>query len=401
MEDKTVLSRAGVRRPRNSHAPPAGNLKHVAELSYGRSKTGNMLLQGENLEVLKELAPQFSGEVRCIYTDPPYNNQEQYNHYADALDHERWIREVSARLDYMAGFLRKDGSIWISIDDREVHYLKVAADKVFGRGNFVTTVIWQQRTTRENRKVFSNNHEYLLVYARDLRAFNATRNLLDSTPEVESRYVNPDGDPRGPWQSVSANVQAGHATPSQFYEVVAPNGRRHAPPQGRCWVYNRSRMEEEIAKNNIWFGRDGNGVPRLKRFLSQAKKGLTPETLWTAAEVGTNKIAKKHLLKLFPDQPVFDTPKPEQLIRRILHIATNPGDLVLDAYLGSGTTSAVAHKMGRRYIGIEQGSHAVTFCVQRMKQVVDGEVGGISEAVGWAGGGGFDFYRLRDNTDEH
>jgi adenine-specific DNA-methyltransferase len=154
-------------------------------------------------------------------------------------------------------------------------------------------------------------------------------------------------------------------------------------------------MEAEVAQNNVWFGRDGNGVPRLKRFLRGAADGLTPETLWPADEVGTNKAAKKHLLKMFPQQPVFDTPKPEALVRRVLHIATNPGELVLDAYLGSGTTAAVAHKMGRGYVGIEQGSHAVTHCAARMRQVVDGEDGGISRLVGWTGGGGFDFYRLQ------
>lgn len=356
-----------------------------------------MILQGENLEVLKAILPEFSGRVRCIYIDPPYNNQERYNHYTDSLDHEKWIINISARLEYLARFLRMDGSIWISIDDREVHYLKVAADKILGRENFITTVIWQQRTTRENRKVFSNNHEYLLVYAKDARTFKEARNTLAYTPEVEGRYKNPDNDPRGPWQSVSANVQAGHATRGQFYELIAPNGRRHVPPNGRCWIYNHSRMQEEIAKNNIWFGRDGNGVPRLKRFLSETQLGLTPETFWPAAEVGTNKSAKKHLLRLFPEQPVFDTPKPEQLIQRIFHIATNPLDIVLDAYLGSGTTTAVAHKMGRQYIGIERGSHAVTLCAHRMQQVVDGETGGISESVKWSGGGGFDFYRLKGN----
>jgi adenine-specific DNA-methyltransferase len=392
MGAKILQNHARGRRPRIEGPSLSGNLRHAAELSHGQRDTGNLILQGENLRVLSEIAPQFSGKVRCIYIDPPYNNQEEYNHYADALGHEKWIEEVTARLNLLAKFLREDGSIWISIDDREVHYLKVAADKIFGRENFVTTVVWQQRTTRENRKVFSNNHEYLLVYAKDSRAFKDKRNLLDLTPEVASRYGNPDGDPRGPWQSVSANVQAGHATQGQFYEVVAPNGRRHTPPNGRCWVYNESRMKEEIAKNNIWFGRGGNGVPRLKRFLSEAKQGLTPETLWLATDVSTNKKAKKHLLKLFPDQMVFDTPKPEQLIRRILHIATNAGDIVLDAYLGSGTTTAVAQKMGRRYIGIEQGSHAVTLCVERMKKVIDGEAGGISESVGWSGGGGFDFY---------
>src|SRR2546423_285756 len=370
------------------------DLRHYATLSYGQRQTGNMIFQGDNLEVLKVILPDYSGRVRCIYIDPPYNNQERYNHYTDSLDHEKWIIDISARLEYLARFLRRDGSIWISIDDREVHYLKVAADKILGRENFVTTVIWQQRTTRENRKVFSNNHEYLLVYAKDARIFKEARNTLACTSEVKRRYKNPDNDPRGPWQSISANVQAGHATRGQFYELRAPNGRRHVSPKGRCWIYNYSRMQEEIAKNNVWFGRYGNGVPRLKRFLSETQLGLTPETFWPASEVGTNKSAKKHLLQLFTKQPVFDPPKPEQLIQRIFHIATNPGEIVLDAYLGSGTTTAVAQKMGRHYVGIEQGSHAVTLCVNRMQQVIDGEAGGISEAVKWSGGGGFDFYRL-------
>jgi adenine-specific DNA-methyltransferase len=394
----TFLSEAEILRGRGDGRAAARRLAHVAELSCGRRQTGNMIIRGENLQVLEALSPEFAGRVRCIYIDPPYNNQEQYQHYADSLGHERWLAEVCARLERLAGFLTTDGSLWISIDDREVHYLKVAADRILGRENFVTTVVWQQRTTRENRKVFSNNHEYLLVYARDARAFKAARNLLDPTPEVAGRYRNPDRDPRGPWQSVSANVQAGHATPSQFYVLTSPNGRQHRPPQGRCWVYNQPRMEDEIVNNNVWFGRDGNGVPRLKRFLRGAAGGLTPATLWPAGEAGTNKDAKKHLLQMFPRQPVFDTPKPEALVRRVLHIATNPGDLVLDAYLGSGTTSAVAHKMCRRYVGIEQGAHAVTFCAGRMRQVVEGEAGGISRLVGWEGGGGFDFYTLQGES---
>lgn len=397
MDAETILKKSRL-PPARTDASPSSRLKHIADLSYGQYKSGNMILQGENLKVLAELAPAFAGKIRCIYLDPPYNNQERYTHYSDCQNHEKWIGEMSDRLAYLAQFLTEDGSLWVSIDDREVHYLKVAADKILGRENFITTIIWQQRTTRENRKVFSNNHEYLLVYAKDARAFKARRNLLDSTPEVADRYKNPDHDPRGAWQSVSANVQAGHATRAQFYEIVAPNGRRHAPPHGRCWVYNQARMEQEIACHNVWFGRDGNGVPRLKRFLSETKIGLTPETLWMASEVGTNKAAKKHLLTLFPDLTVFDTPKPEQLIGRILLIATNPGDIVLDAYLGSGTTAAVAHKMKRRYIGIERGSHVVTFCARRMKQVVDGERGGISGSVAWAGGGGFDFFQLLESS---
>ena len=368
-------------------------LFRVPGLSHGSVNSGNALIQGENLSVLELLLPQFEGSVRCCYIDPPYNNQERHYHYHDSLDHDKWLDEVTARVEILAKFLRDDGSLWISIDDREVHYLKVACDAIFGRNNFVTTIVWEQRTTRENRKVFSNNHEYILVYAKDLRRFNATRNTLSLSSEVQARYKNPDNDPRGPWQSVSANVQAGHATPEQFYELISPSGKVHVPPPGRCWIYSLAKMQSEIAENNVWFGRDGSGVPRLKRFLSQVRVGLTPETLWKAHDVGTNDEAKKQLIKLLPSADVFDTPKPEKLIYRILEIATSPGDLVLDAFLGSGTTAAVAHKSDRRYIGIEEGDHAVTHSAKRLSLVVEGEQSGISGEVDWKGGGGFDFFR--------
>jgi adenine-specific DNA-methyltransferase len=375
-----------------------GNLVFVPQLSFGTSDTGNAILQADNLAALKVLAEVAPGKIRCIYIDPPYNNQEKYTHYNDVLDHDSWLSGITARLEYFNKLLTDDGSLWISIDDRGLHYLKIAADKVLGRQNFVTTIVWQHRTTRENRRAFSNNHEYILVYAKRPAVFKKNRNLLNFSLEAKSRYKNPDNDPRGPWQSVSANVQAGHGTPAQFYEIVAPSGRRHAPPNGRCWAFNSPRMRQYIKKNNVWFGQSGDGVPRIKQFLRDSAGGLNPETLWTAAEVGTTKSAKKHWLKMFPHQPVFDTPKPEHLIQRILHIATNPGDWVLDAYLGSGTTAAVAHKMGRRYIGIERGEHAVTCCARRLRCVIRGESGGISELVAWTGGGGFDFFRLNDTA---
>jgi adenine-specific DNA-methyltransferase len=355
---------------------------------------GNLIIQGDNRAVLTALRARFAGQVRCAYIDPPYNNQERYNHYDDLQSHENWLADVVACAERIKPLLRDDGSLWVSIDDREVHYLKVALDGVFSRENFVTTIVWEQRTTRENRKAFSNNHEYILVYAANIRKFKENRGALDWSDDILARYKNPDNDPRGPWQSVSANVQAGHATQSQFYDLVAPNGKRHAPPNGRCWVYNQARMTEAIHNNNVWFGKDGNGAPRLKRFLNDARRGLTPHTLWPAAEVGTNDQAKKHLLSLFPDQAVFDTPKPESLIHQVLRIASAPGDLVLDAYLGSGTTAAVAHKMQRRYIGIEVGDHAATLCAERLRQVMAGEGGGVSPALGWTGGGAFAFYHL-------
>ena len=373
-----------------------GSFPRIVDLSHGDTGTGNALIHGENLRVLDTLQTRYSGKVRCVYIDPPYNNQERYRHYLDTRSHQAWLDMMVPRLLAIKPLLSIDGSLWISIDDREIHYLKVAADEIFGRKNFVTTIVWQQRTSRENRKVFSNNHEYLLVYAIDQRKFRARRNLLPSGPALLTRYKNPDSDLRGPWQSVSANVQDGHATRSQFYDLVAPSGKVHRPPEGRCWVYTKEKMQQEIAAGNIWFGKTGASVPRIKRFLKSSKVGLTPETLWPAVEVGTNDEAKKQLLKLFPDNGVFDTPKPEGLIRRVLEIATDPGDLVLDAFLGSGTTAAVAHKLNRRYIGIEHGEHAVTYCAARLRLVVDGDTTGISNEVRWGGGSGFDFYRLPD-----
>jgi adenine-specific DNA-methyltransferase len=211
-----------------------------------------------------------------------------------------------------------------------------------------------------------------------------------------ARYRNPDEDPRGPWQSVSANVQDGHATSSQYYALVAPNGTTHNPPKGRCWIYNREKMEAEIRAGNVWFGKSGNGIPRLKRFLSAARLGLTPQTLWRAEEVGTTDEAKKQLLKMFPTSPLFDTPKPEGLISRIIQIATNEGDIVLDPFLGSGTTVAVAHKLRRSYIGIEQNPGAMSLSLRRLRLVIDGEMSGRSAQVGWVGGGGFESYRASD-----
>jgi adenine-specific DNA-methyltransferase len=368
-------------------------LELVAGLSHGAPGAGNRLIHGDNRDVLPVLADETAGAVRCVYLDPPYNNRERWTHYDDRDGHDRWLAAVEATLAGVWPLLRADGSLWVSIDDAEVHYLKVLADRLFGRAAFVATIVWEHRTSRENRRVFSPNHEYLLVYARDPERFKLTRNPVAPSPAVLARYRNPDADPRGPWQSISLTAQAGHGTAAQFYELVAPNGRRHRPPKGRCWIYTRERMRAAVAAGEVFFGAGGNGVPRLKRFLSAAPAGMTPPTLWAAAEVGTTATAKREGLALFPDEPVFDTPKPEALLRRVLEIATDPGDLVLDAYLGSGTTAAVAHKAGRRWIGIERGAHAVTHCARRMRRVVDGEAGGISAHVGWPGGGGFRFER--------
>jgi adenine-specific DNA-methyltransferase len=370
--------------------------------SAGEEDTPNMLIQGDNLETLKALLPYYAGRVKCIFIDPPYNTKGAFEHYDDSLEHSQWLGMMFPRIQLLRDFLAEDGSIWVTIDDNEGHYLKVIMDEVMGRSNFVANMVWEKRTSRENRRVFSFNHDHMLVYGKSKPEFERVRNPLLLSDEILARYKNPDNDVRGSWQSVSANAQAGHATASQFYKLKLPSGREIDPPKGRCWLYTKDRMEQETAAGNIWFGVDGDKSPRIKKFLGvNQEKGLTPETIWPAAEVGTNDDAKKGLLQLLPDAPVFDNPKPEGLLRRVIHIASDPGDLVLDSFLGSGTTAAVAHKMGRRYIGIEMGDQAVSHCVPRLKKVIAGEQGGISQSVNWRGGGGFRFYKLGAPAFDH
>lgn len=370
-------------------------LSRVESLCIGSKSTKNRIIQGENLDVLAHLASITPASVRCAYLDPPYNNGESYKHYFDSMGHDEWLDAVTSRITFVRKLLRDDGSLWISIDDSEVHYLKVACDAIFGREHFIGTVIWERRTTSENRRAFARKHEYLLIYAKDAATWSRARNSMPLPDQVKDRYKNPDADPRGPWQSISANVQDGHATSSQFYQFRAPSGKVHRLPNGRCWVYTKEKMSREVANNNIWFGKDGNGVPRIKSFLAGRSNGVAPDTLWKADDVGTTSEAKKELIALFGEKPLFDTPKPERLMERILAISTNPGDVVLDAYLGSGTTAAVAHKMKRTYVGIEKGAHARSHCVERLKAVVAGEKGGVSDKHAWAGGGGFQFMTLK------
>jgi adenine-specific DNA-methyltransferase len=354
-----------------------------------------MLIHGDNLLALKALEQDYSNKIKCIYIDPPYNTGSAFEHYDDGIEHSLWLSLIKPRLDILKKLLHKNGSIWISIDDTEYAYLRVLLDEIFGRNNFIATIIWEKRKTRENRRVFSFKHDYVVVYAKDRKCFEETRNPLILNQEVLNRYKNPDNDKRGLWQSISALAQSGHGTATQFYTLVAPNGKLHTLPKGNCWRYTQRRMEEAIFDNRIWFGKEGNGVPRIKKYLNESEDtGLTPETIWYADDVGTTDTAKKHILDIFHGQSVFVTPKPEELIQRIFQIASNKNEIVLDSFLGSGTTAAVAHKMGRRWIGVELGEHAKTHCFPRMKQVVEGEQGGISKSVNWSGGGGFKFYTL-------
>lgn len=355
----------------------------------------NRLIFGDNLLALKALEQDFSGIVKCAYIDPPYNTGSAFEFYDDGVEHSIWLCLMCDRLELIRRLLRSDGSIWISIDDNEYPYLRVLCDEIFGRANFVCTVIWEKRKSRENRRVFSFKHDYVVVYAKERIAFESVRNPVPITQDVIDRYRNPDNDSRGSWQSVAITAQAGHGTASQFYQIVTPSGRQIDPPAGNCWRFTESRLKELIADNRIYFGPSGNNVPRQKKFLKESEDaGMTPETIWYANDVGTNDTAKRHSNILFGGNG-FDNPKPEELIQRILEIATNPGDLVLDSFAGSGTTGAVAHKMGRRWIMVELGEHCHTHIIPRLKKVIDGEdQGGISKAVNWQGGGGFRYYKL-------
>lgn len=375
-------------------------LEEVPELGYGDKSTDNMIVQGDNLEALKALLPFYAGQVKCIYIDPPYNTGSRFTfdgkklQYDDNLEHSTWLSMMEPRLELLREFLREDGSIWISIDDDEQAYLKVLCDEVFERKNFVNNVIWQKKFSPQNdAKWFSDNHDFIMVYAKNKEIWRP--NLLQRTEEMNDRYKNPDNDPRGVWTSGDCSVKT--YSISSDYPITLPSGRVVNPPAGYCWRFSKDKFENLVNDNRIWFGKDGNSVPRLKRFLSDVKQGSTSLTIWSYQEVGHNQDAKKEV-KVFNEKEVFTTPKPERLIERVLTLATNPNDLVLDSFLGSGTTAAVAQKMGRRYIGIEMGNHAITHCVPRLKAVVDGEQGGISKSVNWQGGGGFRFFKLGDEV---
>lgn len=368
---------------------------HTAGHRFGDNSSGNLLVQGDNLEALKALLPFYRGQVKCIFIDPPYNTKSAFEHYDDNLEHSQWLSMMLPRLQLLREFLREDGSIWVTIDDNEGHYLKVLMDEVFGRGNFVANCVWQKRYSRENRETIGDVHDHVLVYVRDPEAFKQTRNLIPLSEEQARIYRDPDDpkqtDPTKRWRGLPMTAQG--YRPNQMYTITAPSGMKHKPPEGRCWSMIEPEFEKLKLAGRIYWGKDGNAQPSVIRFLSEVR-GLVPWTWWSHEEVGHTDESKKEANVLFGGESSFGTPKPERLIQRLLQIATNRGDLILDSFLGSGTTAAVAHKMGRRWIGIEMGQHAVTHCLPRLQKVIAGEQGGISAAVNWQGGGGFQCVQL-------
>ena len=361
--------------------------------SYGDQASENILVQGDNLLALKALLPFYRGKVKCIYIDPPYNTGSAFQHYDDNLEHSQWISLMFARLQILSEFLSEDGSIWVSIDDDEQAYLKVIMDEVFGRKNFINNVIWEKKYSPQNdAKWLSDGHDFIVVYAKNKPIWRP--NLLPRTEKQNKAYRFNDNDGKGPYRTGDVLVKT--YSESGVFGITNPKtGKIYYPPKGSCYRFSKETAEKYIQENRFYFGKNGDGAPQLKRYLSEVKQGITCLTLWKREDVDDNQEANSEVKKLGLD---FETPKPERLISRILTLASNPGDLVLDSFLGSGTTAAVAHKMGRRYIGIEMGEHAKTLCIPRLKKVIEGEQGGISENINWQGGGGFTFYTLGETV---
>ena len=355
--------------------------------------TDNRLIFGDNLLALKALEQELAGKVKGVFIDPPYNTGSAFEHYDDGIEHSLWLSLMRDRLELLWRMLRADGSLWVSIDDTEMPYLRVLLDEVCGRGCFLASNVWQKRYSRENREAIGDAHEYVLLYVKDPDSFKKTRNMLPLGPKQLSVYKNTNNDPKGPWRAVSLSAQG--YRPNQMYEIVSPiTGKSHRPPKGSCWKIVEPEYRRALAEGRMYFGKDGNAVPSRIQYLKDID-GMVPWTWWPHEEVGHTDEAKREAQDLFGKDDPFSTPKPERLLQRILHIATNPGDLVLDSFAGSGTTGAVAHKMGRRWIMVELGEHCHTHIVPRLKKVVDGEdPGGITDAVSWKGGGGFRYYRL-------
>jgi adenine-specific DNA-methyltransferase len=369
-------------------------LEEAPELSAGDPAAGNMLIQGDNLDALKALLPFYAGQVKCIYIDPPYNTRSAFEHYDDNLEHAKWLSLMWPRLELLRDLLSEDGSIWVSIDDNEGHYLKVIMDEVFGRSNFIATFVWERDAGGRGDASVSVSHDFLLCYALKREVWVQKRNLLKRTTTQSGRFRNPDGDPRGPWrQGDDGTAKSG--TGKQRFPIELPSGRVVTPKPGRYWAFSEATFRKAREEGRAYFGKNGDRLPLIKRYLGRAREGVAPRTWWPASEAGTNQSAKRdHLRKLLPEMEPFSTPKPEELVSRVIQISSNPGDIVLDSFLGSGTTAAVALKMNRRFIGNELGDQAVSYCAPRLKKVINGEQGGISEAVGWKGGGGYRFYRL-------
>lgn len=354
----------------------------------------NRLIFGDNLLALKALEQEFAGRVKCVFIDPPYNTGSAFEHYDDGLEHSIWLGLMRDRLEILSRLLSEDGAVWICIDDHEGHYLKVLCDEVFGRKSFVATVVWENFYGRSNAAAISPAHNYLLVYSRMGLEWKRVRRLLPRDEKSASKYTNPDNDPKGPWR-LGPIFAAEERHEGLMYEITTPSGRKVRPPKGSHWRMVERDLWQLVDDGRISFGTKGDNVPAVKLYLNEVQEGLVPRTWWPHTEVGHTQEAKREIQALFPSILPFDTPKPERLLERVIEMSSKPGDVVLDSFAGSGTTGAVAQKMGRRWIMVELGEHCHTHIIPRLKKVIDGEdPGGVTESTGWKGGGGYRYYRL-------
>lgn len=396
-------------------------LREEPDLSAGDPDSGNLLVEGDNLLALKALLPYYAGQVKCIYIDPPYNTGNENWIYNDAVNspemrawlgkvvggeaedlsrHDKWLCMMYPRLALLREFLREDGAIFISIDDHEVHLLRMIMDEIFGNRNFVTSIIWQKiYTVKNSARHFSEMHDYIIVCAKDINRW--LRNLLPRSEELDESYTNPDNDLRGTWTTNA--IQARNYYSLGSYEIISPTGSIFTPPAGTYWRISKDTFEDLNKDGRIWWGRNGNSTPRIKKFLSEVKQGVVPATIWLHKEAGQNAEAKAEVRELLSKSgDIFITPKPTKLIRRILEVATDKDSLILDSFAGSGTTGHAvlaanrADGGNRRFILVEMDpSICRDVTVQRLSRVIGGyETNGASAKKIDGLGGGFRYCKL-------
>lgn len=365
----------------------------VDVLALGDDAPSGIVVCGDGLDALDALAARGSlreGTIRCVYIDPPFGTGKRFGHYSDGLAEGVWLSMMRDRLVALRPYLADDASLWVHLDETMSHKARLILDDVFGADAYVATVVWQKRLTVESRTAISFAHDPILVYAPSgQKAWKRTRNRLPAGVEASNR----DGDPRGPWRDAPFTAPGFRA--GQQYVITNPAGLELLPPRGRSWFATEPVFRRLLAEDRIWWTKGGAGQPRMKNFDIDALQ--VPSTLWSGRDVGTNDDAKRHLASLFPDAgTVFDTPKPEGLLQRVLHIATNPGDLVVDLFGGSGTSAAVAHKMGRHWITSERLVETVaSVLLPRLVAVITGtDTGGVSESVAWTGGGALEVLQV-------
>jgi adenine-specific DNA-methyltransferase len=389
-------------------------------LSHGGAETGNLIVQGDNLHALKALLPKYAGKVKCIYIDPPYNtgnegwvyndkvNSPEINRWLgsvvgkeaeDLSRHDKWLCMMYPRMVLLKQFLREDGVIFVSIDDNEVASLRLLMDEIFGKQNFVASFVWQKRYSRENREAIGDVHEYIVCYAPFPDKFKSTRGRIALGEKQLAIFKNPDSDKKGKWQSVSMTAQG--YRPNQMYEIISPNCSSHYPPEGRCWSLIREQFDKLVASESIYWGKDGTGVPRIKRYLSE-NEGLVPWTWLPHEDVGHTGESSIEIRQIFGTQTAFDTPKPTRLLSHILQIASDKNSIILDSFAGSGTTGHAVLKQNaedggnRKFILVEMEEKiAQDITAERVRRVAGGYTNAKGEPVQGLGSG-FQFCRLSE-----